>query len=63
MPKTSAHGLSTSRKHSTGSLQGRNNHWANRANVRGLALGYQNAPLLVFHIFRLSITRQNYRAF
>ena len=63
MPKTSAHGLSTSRKHSTGSLQGRNNHWANRANVRGLALGYQNAPLLVFHIFRLSITRQNCRAF
>jgi len=33
--------------------QGRINHWANRANVRGLALEYQNTPLLVFHVFRL----------
>jgi len=44
-------------------LQGQINHWANRANARGLALGYQNAPWLFFHIFRLFITHQNCRAF
>jgi len=29
----------------------------------GLTLGYQNTPLLFFHIFRLFTTRQNCRAF
>jgi len=43
--------------------QSRNKHWANRANARGLALEYQNTPLLVFHIFMLFTTRQNCRAF
>ena len=43
--------------------QGRINHWANRANARGLALEYQNTRLLVFHIFRLFTTRQNCRVF
>jgi len=37
-------------------------HWANRANARGLALEYQNIPLLVFHVFKLFTTRQNCRA-
>jgi len=31
--------------------QGRINHWAHRANARGLALGYQST-LMVFHVFR-----------
>jgi len=44
-------------------VQGRINHWANRANVRGLALEYQNTSLLVFHVFRLFTTRQNCRTF
>ena len=43
--------------------QGRINHWANRANARGLALEYQNTPLLVFHVLRLFTTCQNCRAF
>jgi len=43
--------------------QGRINRWANLANARGLALEYQNTPLLVFHMFRLFTTRQNYRVF
>jgi len=43
--------------------QGRINHWANRANGRGLALEYQNTPFLFFHVFKLYTTRQNCRAF
>ena len=42
----------------TTSPQGRINHLANRANARGLALEYQNIPLLVFHYFRLITTRK-----
>jgi len=30
--------------------QGRINHWANRANARGLAFEYQNTPLLLFYV-------------
>jgi len=40
--------------------QGRINYWANRANAWGLALECQNTSLLVFHVFRLFTTRQNY---
>jgi len=43
--------------------QGRIIRWPNWINARGLALRYQNTPLLVFHVFRLFTTRQNYRAF
>ena len=43
--------------------QGRISHWSNRANARGLALGYENTPLLVFHSVRLFTMRQNCRAF
>jgi len=39
--------------------QGRINHWANRANARGLALECQNTPLLFFHVFRQFTMRQN----
>jgi len=39
-------------------MQGWINHWANRANARGLAFEYQNTPLLVFHVFRLITTRK-----
>jgi len=42
--------------------QGRINHYANRENALGLALEYQNTPLLVFHVFKLFTTRQNCRA-
>ena len=55
--------ISESRPYVLSYRQGRINHWANRANARGLALGYQNAPLLVLHVFRLFTTRQNCRAF
>jgi len=44
-------------------MQGRINHWANRANARGLALERQNTYLLFFHVFGLFTTRQNCRAF
>ena len=47
----------------TSPRQGRINHWANRANARGLALEYQNTALLTFHVIRLFTTRQNCRVF
>jgi len=50
-------------------IQGQINHWANRANARGLVLlrasrlNVKTFLLVVFHIFRLFTTRQNWRAF
>jgi len=46
-----------------GQYSARIHHWANRSNARGLALEYQNTPLLVFHVFRLFTTRQTWWAF
>ena len=37
-------------------------YWQGWINHLGLALEYQNTPLLVFHVFRLIITGQNCRA-
>ena len=35
-------------------MKGQINHWANRENARGLALEYQNTPLVVFQVFSYS---------
>jgi len=46
-------------------IQGQINHWANRANARGLVLlrasrlNVKTFLLVVFHIFRLFTMRQN----
>jgi len=50
-------------------VQGWINHWANRTNAQGTALlgasrlNFKTFLLQDFHVFRLFITRQNYRAF